>query len=160
MIKLSCIIRTFFLDTISPLSEQSLSSPVEDGGGYQSEVRIETKKNSKFCDPIKKIYVTFEHVSQKKFLKNTWDYWSLESAFHKLFDMHNWKQNLIRNPVALKAVLCEMGQEEEKFNTAMGAEKVTRAMANTVVKTVYQIVLTAHKAWIHMLRREVQVSFW
>ena len=28
-----------FLDTMSPLSEQSLSSPVEDGGGYQSEVR-------------------------------------------------------------------------------------------------------------------------
>ena len=26
-------------DTISPLSEQSLSSPVEEGGGYQSEVR-------------------------------------------------------------------------------------------------------------------------
>ena len=25
-------------DTISPLSEQSLSSPVEDTGGYQSEV--------------------------------------------------------------------------------------------------------------------------
>ena len=40
MIKLSFIIQTFFLDTISPLSEQSLSSPVEDGGGYQSEVRI------------------------------------------------------------------------------------------------------------------------
>ena len=27
-------------DTISPLSEQSLSSPVEDTGGYQSEVNV------------------------------------------------------------------------------------------------------------------------
>ena len=29
-------------DTISPLSEHSLSSPVEEGGGYQSEVRLQT----------------------------------------------------------------------------------------------------------------------
>ena len=32
----------FFVDTISPLSEKSLSSPVEDVGGYQSEVRMTT----------------------------------------------------------------------------------------------------------------------
>ena len=34
-----CCINSQFPDTISPLSEHSLSSPVEDGGGYQSEVR-------------------------------------------------------------------------------------------------------------------------
>ena len=32
----------FFVDTISPLSEKSLSSPVEDVGGYQSELRMTT----------------------------------------------------------------------------------------------------------------------
>ena len=31
--------KVFVPDTMSPLSEQSLSSPVEDVGGYQSEVR-------------------------------------------------------------------------------------------------------------------------
>ena len=33
-------------DTISPLSEHSLSSPVEEGGGYQSEVTMQTKCKS------------------------------------------------------------------------------------------------------------------
>ena len=47
--------------------------------------------------------------------------------------------------MALKVVLCEVGQEEEKSNMVMEAEKVTRAMGNTVVKTVCQIVLTAHR---------------
>ena len=47
--------------------------------------------------------------------------------------------------MALKVVLCEVGQEEEKSNRIMEAGKVTRAMGNTVVKTVCQIVLTAHR---------------
>ena len=55
-------------------------------------------------------------------------------------------ENNIRNLVGLKVVLCETGQEEEKSNMDMEAGMVIRGMDNTVVKTVYQTVLTAHRA--------------
>ena len=60
--------------------------------------------------------------------------------------------------MALKAVLCEMVQEEEKSNMGMEAGKVIRGMDNTVVKTVCQTVPTAHRVWTPMLHKEVQVK--
>ena len=52
-------------DTISPLSEQSLSSPVEDTGGYQSEV-------ISFLAPQSKGYIVYTiHYSTLHFTHPT-----------------------------------------------------------------------------------------